>query len=66
MISATPATSTTMEATMREDFRVSYLRAQLQAAGEARRDRERLQRAMWTGAAIGTALSALLWIAGAI
>lgn len=55
-----------MEATMREDFRVTYLRAQLRAAGEARRDRERLQRAMWTGAAIGTALSALLWIAGAI
>lgn len=51
---------------MPEDFRVTYLRAQLRAAGEARRDRERLQRAMWTGAAIGTALSTILWIAGAI
>lgn len=57
-----------MEPTMRkpEDFRVTYLRAQLQEAGAARRHRERVVRAMWTGTAIGTALSALLWIAGMI
>lgn len=57
-----------MEPTMRkpEDFRVTYLRAQLQEAGAARRHREWVVRAMWTGTAIGTALSALLWIAGLI
>lgn len=49
-----------------DDWRTAYVRALAAESGDRARERAMRAKALWWGAGIGLAVSALMWIAGLV